>query len=64
MSQRDKTVRVLLTERELTLIRVACLRRLDMLKGTPNLQMQKSYEDTVKLMKGKLWVAVMELKKC
>jgi hypothetical protein len=50
-----KTVTVELTQRELTLIRVACMERLCPLKEA-NLAI--SYEETRSLLNGKLWMAV------
>lgn len=54
----EKTVSIALTNRELTLIRVSCLQRLDRLK----LSMPASYEETRTLLNGKLWEARKELR--
>ena len=55
-----------ITERELTLIRVACMRRLDFLSRTMEryqqdakrlAHLQASYDETKVLLEGKLWDA-------
>lgn len=53
-----KEVSVILTARELTLVRVACLTRLDKLKDVKDSQ---SYQETRELMIGKLWAAVRQV---
>lgn len=53
-------VKVELDRRELTLIRVALLQRLDRLKRDG---MTDSYDDTRELLTGKLWTANKELSK-
>lgn len=54
----EPTVNVALTSRELTLIRVACIRRLDKIASSP-----ESYAETKALLNGKLWLAVQALKR-
>ena len=50
-----KTVTVELTQRELTLVRVAMIQRLDHLKGMPDFE---SNLEAAQLLNGKLWMAV------
>lgn len=55
---RTNTITVTLTRRELTLIRVSCLTRLDRIKENHPV----SYEETRQLLNGKLWNASLKLR--
>lgn len=55
---RTNTITVTLTQRELTLIRISCLIRLDQLKD----KHPASYEETRELLNGKLWNASLKLR--
>lgn len=57
----EPTATVVLTSRELTLIRVACLQRLGRLAKAALPSMAKSYEETKALLNGKLWSARAQL---
>ena len=54
-------VQVELSRRELTLIRVALLMRLNELKAA-GVEMQDSYQQSRALLTGKLWIASVELR--
>lgn len=59
MTTEEKVTSVVLTQRELTLIRVALLQRMDRLKGKQPI----SYEQTKLLLEGKLWECVKHFSK-
>jgi len=55
---KERTTTVTLTARELVLVRVACIQRLDRLKDKNPV----SYDETKALLNGKLWAAIADIR--